>query len=218
MDSGELMTLRDILSRSKRIVFFGGAGVSTASGIPDFRSASGLFSEKFGNLSPEMILSKSFFYLHPDIFFQFWRKHMLYPDAKPNAAHLFLYELEKRDKPRLTPRHQSREKSEKLILNFISEHPGCSAAEIKKRQDQRNGRMLYVKNAKIELEMKVWRGGKKMSYRKNITDDVRKLLGKEYRDVCITPDMAATLAERIDNKKVVVFLVDNKLYVEKNRV
>ena len=100
MDSGELMTLRDILSRSKRIVFFGGAGVSTASGIPDFRSASGLFSEKFGNLSPEMILSKSFFYLHPDIFFQFWRKHMLYPDAKPNAAHLFLYELEKQDKLR----------------------------------------------------------------------------------------------------------------------
>ena len=88
----------------------------------------------------------------------------------------------------------------------------------KKRQDQRNGRMLYVKNAKIELEMKVWRGGKKMSYRKNITDDVRKLLGKEYRDACITPDMAATLAERIDNKQVVVFLVDNKLYVEKNRV
>ncbi len=100
MDYEKLITLQGILSRSKRIVFFGGAGVSTASGIPDFRSASGLFSEKFGSLSPEMILSKSFFYLHPDIFFQFWRKHMLYPDAKPNAAHLFLYELEKQDKLR----------------------------------------------------------------------------------------------------------------------
>lgn len=100
MDSEKLMTLQGILSRSKRIVFFGGAGVSTASGIPDFRSASGLFSEKFGSLSPEMILSKSFFYLHPDIFFQFWRKYMVHPDAKPNAAHLFLYELEQLDKLR----------------------------------------------------------------------------------------------------------------------
>ena len=82
MDSEKLMTLQGILSRSKRIVFFGGAGVSTASGIPDFRSASGLFSEKFGSLSPEMILSKSFFYLHPDIFFQFWRKYMVHPGKR----------------------------------------------------------------------------------------------------------------------------------------
>lgn len=85
----------------------------------------------------------------------------------------------------------------------------------KKRQDQRNGRMLYVKNAKVVIEMKVWRGQKKLSYRKNVTDDVRKLLGKEFREAKITPEIAATLAERIGSKKVVVFLVDNKLYVEK---
>lgn len=85
----------------------------------------------------------------------------------------------------------------------------------KKRQDQRNGRMLYVKNAKVVIEMKVWRGQKKLSYRKNVTDDVRKLLGKEFREAKITPEIAAKLAERIGSKKVVVFLVDNKLYVEK---
>ncbi len=85
----------------------------------------------------------------------------------------------------------------------------------KKSQDQRNGRMLYVKNAKVVVEMKVWRGQKKLSYRKNVTDDVRKLLGKEFREAKITPEIAATLAEKIGSKKVVVFLVDNKLYVEK---
>ena len=74
--------------------------MSTASGIPDFRSANGLYSEEADALNPEMILSKSFFYLHPEEFFDFYRKHMLYPDAKPNAAHRYLYELEKRDKLR----------------------------------------------------------------------------------------------------------------------
>ena len=92
--------LREIIRRSGRIVFFGGAGVSTASGIPDFRSDSGLFSAEEGGLSPEMILSKSFFYLHPEQFFDYYRKHMLYPDAKPNAAHRYLFRLEKEDKLR----------------------------------------------------------------------------------------------------------------------
>ena len=92
--------LQQIIRRSRRIVFFGGAGVSTASGIPDFRSAGGLYSLEFGSLSPEMILSKSFFYLHPDIFFDFYRQFMLYPDAEPNAAHRCLFELEKADKLR----------------------------------------------------------------------------------------------------------------------
>lgn len=89
--------LGDIISRSRRIVFFGGAGVSTASGIPDFRSADGLYAEKENGLSPEMILSRTFFYLQPEAFFDFYRKHMLFPDAKPDAAHRYLYELEKRD-------------------------------------------------------------------------------------------------------------------------
>ena len=93
--------LREIIGRSRRVVFFGGAGVSTASGIPDFRSADGIRTEEeFGDLTPEMILSRTFFYLHPDIFFDFYRKHMLHPDAKPNAVHRYLYELEKQDRLR----------------------------------------------------------------------------------------------------------------------
>ena len=100
MITEQIDRLRDIIARSKRIVFFGGAGVSTASGIPDFRSASGLYASEEDGLSPEMILSRTFFYLQPEKFFDFYRKHMLYPDAKPNAAHRYLYELEKQDKLR----------------------------------------------------------------------------------------------------------------------
>ena len=92
--------LREIIDSSKRIVFFGGAGVSTASGIPDFRSKDGLYAEKEDGVEPEMILSKSFFFLQPEAFFRFYRKHMLFPESKPNAAHRYLYELEKRDKLR----------------------------------------------------------------------------------------------------------------------
>ena len=87
-----MRTLQDIVNRGKRIVFFGGAGVSTASGIPDFRN--GLYKSTYEGLTPEMILSQSFFYLHPDVFFEFYREHMLHPDAQPNAAHRRLYELE----------------------------------------------------------------------------------------------------------------------------
>ena len=92
--------LQEILDRSRRIVFFGGAGVSTASGIPDFRSEKGLYSGEFEGLSPEMILSRTFFYLQPEVFFDFYRKHILHLSAKPNAAHEFLYRLEKEDKLR----------------------------------------------------------------------------------------------------------------------
>ena len=95
-----MKTLQEIIDKGKRIVFFGGAGVSTASGIPDFRSADGLFQQKFGDLTPEMMLSQSFFYLHPEKFFEFYRAHMLHPDAQPNAAHRKLFELEKADKLR----------------------------------------------------------------------------------------------------------------------
>ena len=98
MNAGELEALQEIVDRSRRIVFFGGAGVSTASGIPDFRSAEGLYAEEEGGFSPEMILSKSFFYLQPERFFDYYRKHLLYPDAKPNAAHRKLFELEQADK------------------------------------------------------------------------------------------------------------------------
>ena len=95
-----MTALQSIVDRSRRIVFFGGAGVSTESGIPDFRSPNGLYAQQFGNLTPEMILSRSFFYLNPEKFFAFYRAYMLYPDAKPNAAHLKLYQWEKQDKLR----------------------------------------------------------------------------------------------------------------------
>ena len=95
-----MKTLQQIVDRAQRIVFFGGAGVSTASGIPDFRSADGLFSERFDGLTPEMVLSESFFYLHPERFFEFYRAHMLHPEALPNAAHRKLFELERAKKLR----------------------------------------------------------------------------------------------------------------------
>ena len=89
-----------IIERSRRIVFFGGAGVSTASGIPDYRSPGGLYSRTFDGLSPEMILSRSFFTLHPDRFFDFYRRYMVRPDARPNAVHRWLYRLEQEDRLR----------------------------------------------------------------------------------------------------------------------
>lgn len=94
------MELQEIIDRSRRIVFFGGAGVSTASGIPDFRSEDGLYAQKYGDLTPEMMLSQSFFYLHPAKFFEFYRECMLHPDAQPNAAHRKLFELERAGKLR----------------------------------------------------------------------------------------------------------------------
>lgn len=95
-----MKTLREIVQRGRRIVFFGGAGVSTASGIPDFRGADGLYRKKYGELTPEMMLSESFFYLHPDRFFEFYRENLLHPEARPNAAHRKLYELERAGKLR----------------------------------------------------------------------------------------------------------------------
>ena len=92
--------LREMIRSSGRIVFFGGAGVSTGSGIPDFRSEQGLYTEDEDGMSPELILSRTFFFLQPEKFFDYYRRHLLYPDAKPNAAHRYLFELEKQDKLR----------------------------------------------------------------------------------------------------------------------
>ena len=92
--------LQKIISSARRVVFFGGAGVSTESGIPDFRSAGGLFAKAPEGLTPEMILSRSYFYLHPESFFDFYRSHMVYPQARPNAAHIWLSALEKKDRLR----------------------------------------------------------------------------------------------------------------------
>lgn len=86
--------LKKLLEGSKSAVFFGGAGVSVASGIPDFRSPDGLYNQKF-DYPPEEILSHSFYTAHPDIFFDFYKKKMLCPDARPNQCHIKLAELEK---------------------------------------------------------------------------------------------------------------------------
>ena len=87
------MTLQEIIKTSKRIVFFGGAGVSTESGIPDFRSQDGLYHLKYA-VPPETILSASYFCSHTEEFYAFYRDKMLPLDAKPNAAHKKLAEWE----------------------------------------------------------------------------------------------------------------------------
>lgn len=74
--------------------------MSTASGIPDFRSEKGLYSADLSGVSPEDILSAAYFMLHTAEFYDFYRKYMIHPDAKPNAVHRYLYDLEKRDKLR----------------------------------------------------------------------------------------------------------------------
>ena len=82
----ELERLREAVRRSKKIVFFGGAGVSTESGIPDFRSVDGLYNQKY-DVPPETILSHTYFETHTEDFFRFYREKILCPAAKPNAAH-----------------------------------------------------------------------------------------------------------------------------------
>ncbi|MDD6144174.1 MAG: NAD-dependent protein deacylase [bacterium] len=89
--------LSEMIAKAQNIVFFGGAGVSTASGIPDFRSAHGLYSGAQGRSYEEM-LSHGYFMRHNDAFWAFYKNVMLYPDAKPNAAHLALARLEKQGK------------------------------------------------------------------------------------------------------------------------
>ena len=89
----DLESLQQLIDQSRRIVFFGGAGVSTESGIPDFRSVDGLYRQQY-DVPPETILSHTFYLRHPDEFFRFYRDKMLCLDAKPNAAHYKLAELE----------------------------------------------------------------------------------------------------------------------------
>ena len=89
--------LKEIISKSNNIVFFGGAGVSTESGIPDFRSVDGLYSKKY-KYPPEMMISHSFFKSKTEEFFDFYINKMIFLDAKPNSAHKKLAELEKEGK------------------------------------------------------------------------------------------------------------------------
>lgn len=90
----EIEELQKIIEDSSRIVFFGGAGVSTESGIPDFRSADGLYHQEY-KYSPEQIISHSFFLRYPEAFYEFYKDKMMYLAAKPNSAHLKLAELER---------------------------------------------------------------------------------------------------------------------------
>ncbi|MDD2648428.1 MAG: NAD-dependent protein deacylase [Eubacteriales bacterium] len=92
------LSLQALIDGAGKIAFFGGAGVSTESGIPDFRSAKGLYNEENGEYSPETILSSLFFCLKPDEFYDYYRSHLLYPNAVPNAAHRKLAELERAGK------------------------------------------------------------------------------------------------------------------------
>ena len=91
--------LKDWVAESSSIVFFGGAGVSTESGIPDFRSTDGLYHQQYA-YPPETILSHTFYLRNPEEFYRFYRNKMLYLDAQPNAAHRKLAELEEQGKLR----------------------------------------------------------------------------------------------------------------------
>lgn len=93
----EIEQLQEIIDESSRIVFFGGAGVSTESGIPDFRSADGIYHQKY-KYSPEQVVSHSFFVRYPEAFYEFYKEKMMALDARPNPAHIKLAELEKAGK------------------------------------------------------------------------------------------------------------------------
>lgn len=92
-----IQRLQKIIDGSDNIVFFGGAGVSTESGIPDFRSQDGLYAQKY-KYPPEQIVSHTFFTARTSEFFEFYRDKMLYPGARPNAAHIYLARLEEKGK------------------------------------------------------------------------------------------------------------------------
>ncbi len=93
----EIIKLREIVEQSDNIVFFGGAGVSTESGIPDFRSVDGLYNQKY-KFPPETIISHSFFVRNPEEFYRFYKDKMIFKDALPNDAHKKLAELERKGK------------------------------------------------------------------------------------------------------------------------
>ena len=90
----EFKRLQEMVDESSSIVFFGGAGVSTESGIPDFRSADGIYHQKY-KYSPEQVVSHSFFMKYPEAFYDFYKEKMMALDAEPNPAHKKLAELEK---------------------------------------------------------------------------------------------------------------------------
>lgn len=93
----KMKSLKEIIDASSNIVFFGGAGVSTESGIPDFRSTDGIYNKKY-DYPPETIVSHDFFMHRTKEFYDFYKSRMIYPEAKPNQAHIKLAELEREGK------------------------------------------------------------------------------------------------------------------------
>lgn len=95
----QLEQLAEMFGRAKRIAFLGGAGLSTESGIPDFRSSNGVYAalQAYGR-PPEKLLSHEFFLRHTDVFFDYYRKYLVHPQAKPNPAHFALARLEQQGK------------------------------------------------------------------------------------------------------------------------
>ncbi|HBG5345992.1 TPA: NAD-dependent protein deacylase [Clostridioides difficile] len=92
-------SLKDLIANHNNIVFFGGAGVSTESNIPDFRSSTGLFSQKLNKqFTAEQLVSHTFFVRYPEEFFEFYKDKLIYPNAKPNNAHITLAKLEEMGK------------------------------------------------------------------------------------------------------------------------
>ena len=96
---GKIQQLKELIAESENIVFLGGAGVSTESGIPDFRSGTGIYNQDSGvTYRPIDIIAHDFFMENPDVFFDFYKRKLIYPDAKPNKAHKALVRLEKQGK------------------------------------------------------------------------------------------------------------------------
>ena len=95
----KIQELKKIIDEGNNIVFFGGAGVSTESGIPDFRSANGIYNQDLGReVSPEEMISHTFYVRHPEDFFDFYKAKLVYPDAEPNDCHKALAKLEAQGK------------------------------------------------------------------------------------------------------------------------
>lgn len=92
MTKSKISHLQRLVDQAQRIVFFGGAGVSTESGLPDFRGAKGLFT--VSSEEPEKLLTYDYFHSHPDDFYRFYKTHLVHPEARPNQAHLKLSDLE----------------------------------------------------------------------------------------------------------------------------
>ncbi|MDD7182342.1 NAD-dependent protein deacylase [Peptostreptococcus porci] len=96
IEKDKIAKLKSIIVESDNIVFFGGAGVSTESNIPDFRSSNGLFNKSLNkHFTPEQLVSRTYFERYPDDFFDFYKKNLIFKDARPNLAHHALAKLEK---------------------------------------------------------------------------------------------------------------------------